>query len=86
MAWGWVIEKNVFFFFRVLSACDHCHTLVKFLGKKRKTSRRQTPQGTCSKCYGEDGGEDCLKGTEMTSEKKDHLLSQTVRNYVGGME
>ena len=48
--------------------------------EKRKKSKRQTTQGTCSKCYGEDGGEDCLKGTEMTSEKKNHLLSQTVRS------
>ena len=80
------MRKTFSFFFVCLALVITATHLLNSLEKKEKHLGDRLPRALVAKCYGEDGGEDCLKGTEMTSEKKDHLLSQTVRNYVGGME
>jgi len=44
---GWLGDgsmRKTFSFFRVLSTRDHCHTLVKFLGKKEKHLRDRLPR------------------------------------------
>lgn len=66
-------EKR-FLFFRVLSTCDHCHTLVKFLGKKEKHLGYRLPRALVENSR-ERWARGLFEGERDDIWRKNHLLS-----------